>query len=134
MPTKYRDEINADHGGRMTLTVDHEEQCLVLYSMTMWEKTVDKIMSLPNLSTAVRGIKRLVLGHANEVEMDGQGRIMLAAPLREYSGMEKRIALIGQVDKFELWDADVWDVSRESLREAAPINIKNDDSLKGFSI
>jgi len=86
------------------------------------------------LSGAVRDMKRLILGHASDVEMDGQGRLMLAAPLREYSRMEKKIVLVGQGDKFELWDEEAWNSGRESMREAAPINIQNEESLKGLSI
>lgn len=134
VPTKYRDEINSDHQGEMMLTVDHIERCLVLYSMTKWVDTEHKLMSLPNLSNAVRDMKRLILGHATEVEMDGQGRLMLAGPLREYVRMGKKIVLIGLGDKFELWDEESWNVGRESMREAAPINIQNDESLKGLSI
>ena len=134
IPTKYRDEINSDHSGEMMLTVDHEERCLVLYPMTKWVDTEHKLMSLPNLSSAVRGMKRLILGHASDVEMDGQGRLMLAAPLREYAQMGKKIVLVGQGDKFELWDEEAWNAGREDMREAAPINIQNDESLKGLSI
>ncbi len=134
IPTKYRDEINSNHGGEMMLTVDHEERCLVLYPMTKWVDTEHKIMNLPNLTSAARGIKRLILGHASEVEMDGQGRLMLGAPLREYAQMDKKIVLVGQGDKFELWDEESWNVGREGMREAAPINIQNDESLKGLSI
>lgn len=134
IPTKYRDEINSDHNGEMMLTVDHEKRCLVLYPISKWEKTEQKLMSLPNLSNAVRGMKRLIIGHASEVEMDGQGRLMLAAPLRDYALMEKKIILLGQGDKFELWDEDSWNSGRETMREEAPINIQNDESLKGLSI
>jgi len=134
IPTKYRDEINSDHNGQMMLTVDHADRCLVLYPMTKWVDTEHNLMSLPNLSGAVRDMKRLILGHASEVEMDGQGRLMLAAPLREYSQMEKKIVLIGQGDKFELWDEETWSAGRESMREAAPVNIQNEESLKGLSI
>ena len=134
IPTKHRDEINSDHGGAMILTVDHGERCLVLYPMTKWVDTEHKLMSLPNLSSAVRGMRRLILGHASDVEMDGQGRLMLAGPLREYAQMGKKIALVGQGDKFELWDEESWNAGLEEMREAAPINIQNDESLKGLSI
>lgn len=134
IPTKYRDEITDDFKGQMVLTVDHAERCLVLYPMSKWAETEQNLMGLPNLSEAVRDMKRLILGHASDVEMDGQGRIMLASPLREYAQMSKKAVMIGQGDKFELWDEDAWNSGRDKMREAAPINIKNDESLKGLSI
>lgn len=134
IPTKYREEINSDFSGRMMLTVDYGVRCLVLYPMSKWVETEQNILSLPNLSEAAREIKRLVIGHASDVEMDSQGRIMVQAPLRDYAGMDKKIVMIGQGDKFELWDEDSWNIGRDSMRESAPINIQNDESLKGLSI
>ncbi len=134
IPTKYRDEITDDFKGQMVLTVDHGERCLVLYPMSKWVDTEQNLMGLPNLSDAVRDMKRLILGHAEDVKMDAQGRIMIAAPLRDYAQMEKKIVMIGQGDKFELWDEQAWKSGRDEMREAAPINIQNDESLKGLSI
>jgi len=59
-------------------------------------------------------MRRLILGHASDVEMDGQGRLMLAGPLREYAQMGKKIALVGQGDKFELWDEESWNAGLEN--------------------
>ncbi|PID33662.1 MAG: cell division/cell wall cluster transcriptional repressor MraZ [Thiotrichales bacterium] len=134
IPTKYRDEIASDFNGQMILTVDYGVQCLVMYPMSKWVETEQNILSLPNLSDAVREIKRLVIGHASDVEMDGQGRIMVPPPLREYAGMEKKLVMIGLGDRFELWDESIWKVSRDNMRESVPINIQSDDSLKGLSI
>ena len=118
----------------MILTVDYGVRCLVLYPMSKWVETEQNILSLPNLSEAAREIKRLVIGHASDVEMDGQGRIMLASPLRDYAGMEKKLIMIGQGDKFELWDENAWNVGCDNMRESVPVNIQNDESLKGLSI
>ncbi len=134
IPTKYRDEIKSDFNGQMILTVDYGVRCLVLYPMSKWVETEQNILGLPNLSEAAREIKRLVIGYASDVEMDGQGRMMLSAPLREYAGMEKKLILIGQGDKFELWDEDSWKSSCDNMRETVPVNIQNDESLKGLSI
>ncbi len=134
IPTKYRDEIMSEYEGQMIVTVDHGERCLVLYPMAKWLDTEQALMGLPNLSDAVRDMKRLILGHASEVEMDGQGRVMLGAPLRDYAELGKKLVMIGQGDKFELWDEDAWNDGRESMRKAAPVNIQNDESLKGLSI
>jgi MraZ protein len=134
MPTKYRDEIKSDYDGEMILTVDHAVRCLVLYPMAKWVDTEQNLMGLPNLSEAVRDMKRLILGHASDVGMDSQGRIMLASPLRDYAQLDKKVVMIGQGDKFELWDEESWNLGRDSMREAAPINIQNDESLKGLSI
>lgn len=134
IPTKYRDEVKVGHDSKMVLSVDHGEKCLTLYPMEKWLDTEQKLMALPNLSDAVREMKRLIIGHATDVDMDGQGRIMLVAPLRDYVGMDKKLVMIGQGDKFELWNEETWNIERENMRKAAPTNIKNDVSLQGLSI
>jgi MraZ protein len=134
IPTKYRDEIKSDHAGEMMLTVDHADRCLVLYPMTKWLDTEKSILELPNLSQTVRKMKRLILGHASEVSMDGQGRIMISGPLREYAEMDKKLVLIGQGDKFELWREESWSAGRDVWVKETPDNIQNDEDLKHFSI
>ena len=134
IPTKYREEIKSDHAGEMVLTVDHADRCLVLYPMTKWLDTEKSLLALPNLKSTVREMKRLILGHASEVSMDGQGRIMIPGPLRNYADMDKKLALVGQGDKFELWNEESWSAGRDEWVRDAPVNIQNDDDLKHFSI
>jgi len=118
----------------MILTVDHGVRCLVLYPMAKWLDTEQALMGLPNLSETVREMKRLILGHATDVEMDGQGRIMVPAPLREYAEIDKKVSMIGQGDKFEIWSDSAWSNGRDEWVKAAPVNIQNDPDLKNFSI
>ncbi len=134
IPTKYRDKIKGDHGGEMVVTLDHMDRCLLLYPMTRWVETEEKLLSLPNLRKSVRQMKRLILGHASEVSLDGQGRIMVSGPLREYAGLDKKVVLVGQGDKFELWNEDVWNSDREVWLDEAPDLMENDEDLKHFSI
>ena len=55
-----------------------------------------------------RRIQRLLIGHATEVEVDTNGRMLLSNPLREYAKLGKKVVLIGQGKKFELWDELLW--------------------------
>ena len=50
----------------------------------------------------------MLIGHATDVELDSQGRILLPSQLRQYAGVDKKITLIGQGNKFEIWSSDVW--------------------------
>lgn len=123
MPAKYRDAIAENTDGQIVITVDHMDKCLLVYPMDQWVKVERTLMDLPNMNRRVRNMQRLILGHAAELELDGQGRILLPAPLREYAGLGKKAVLVGQATKFELWDADVWTAARDSWLEEA----QNDD-------
>lgn len=51
-----------------------------------------------------RRVQRLLLGHASECQMDNAGRLLIAPILRQHAGLTKEVMLVGQFNKFELWD------------------------------
>ena len=51
-----------------------------------------------------RRVQRLLLGHASECQMDNAGRLLLANTLRQHASLTKEVMLVGQFNKFELWD------------------------------
>src|SRR5688572_30585726 len=105
---RYREMILNDADNQLVLTIDTEVRCLLLYPMPEWEMIEKKIESLPSFNAAARRIQRLLIGHATEVEIDKQGRILLPAELREYAALQKNIMLVGQGKKFEIWDEAYW--------------------------
>jgi len=58
-------------------------------------------------------LQRLMVGHATEVEIDGHGRILLSRELREFAELGRQAVLIGQGNKFELWDEERWSAKRD---------------------
>ena len=124
MPTKYRERIVADQDGEMVLTADHGGQCLTLYPMSSWEVMQKSIASMNPLKKGTMNLMRTVFGYATEVKMDGQGRILVAEPLRDFANLDKKLMLIGQMDKFELWSEDVWNSSAEDRVSFAEKGIK----------
>lgn len=112
MPTRYRERLQLDSQSSVVLTIDTEERCLLMYPLPEWEEIERKLAALPSFNPAARRIQRLLIGHATDVEMDGQGRILLPTLLREYAGLKKEMVLVGQGKKFELWDEAHWEKSR----------------------
>lgn len=112
MPTRYRERLQLDSNSNVVLTIDTEERCLLLYPRQEWEQIEQKLAALPSLNPAARRIQRLLIGHATDIEMDVQGRILLPTLLREYAGINKRAVLVGQGKKFELWDEAHWESRR----------------------
>lgn len=136
MPTRYRDRLQLDSHSSVILTIDTEERCLLLYPVPEWEEIERKLAGLPSFNPAARRIQRLLIGHATDVEMDGQGRILLPPLLREYAGLTKRAVLVGQGRKFELWDETHWDQSRERwLQEESDLSESElPDEVKSISL
>jgi MraZ protein len=112
MPMKYRVRLQELCEGQLVLTVDRE-RCLLVYPLPEWEEIERKLVKLPTLNPQVRRLQRLLIGHATEVELDGAGRILLPPPLREFASLDKRVTLVGQGNKFELWNEGLWQERRE---------------------
>lgn len=117
MPSRYRDRLLEGCGGRLVVTVDRDH-CLLVYPLPEWEVIESKLVELPSLNKQARLLQRLLIGHATECEMDGQGRILLPTMLREFGGLTKKIVLIGQGKKFEIWDEETWNESQEAWIES----------------
>ncbi len=123
MPARYRERLLESCGGRLVVTVD-QDHCLLVYPLPEWEIIEEKLNNLPSLNKQSRLLQRLLIGHATDLEMDGQGRILLPAMLRDYAGLTKKAVLIGQGKKLEIWDEDTWVQSQEEWVAA----VKADDS------
>ncbi|MDG2106884.1 MAG: division/cell wall cluster transcriptional repressor MraZ [Gammaproteobacteria bacterium] len=108
IPTKYRNTISDQSNGNMVVTIDSEEKCLLLYPATIFSNIESKINDLPSFTKNTRRIQRLLIGHAEDLELDSNGRILLPKPLRLVAEMSKKVTLIGQGQKFEIWSDDIW--------------------------
>jgi MraZ protein len=108
IPAKFRRHLDVCCEGRLMVTVDHSDHCLQLYPLPEWEAVEQKLADLPSLNPQVRRLKRMLLGYATECEMDANGRILLPAKLREFADITKSTVMIGQGNKFELWDEATW--------------------------
>lgn len=112
MPVRYREELTQEARGTIVLTIDTEEKCLLLYPLPAWEEIESKLAILPSFNPAARRIQRLLIGHATDVELDGQGRVLVPPMLRDYAGLSRQAVLVGQGNKFELWDEKHWSARR----------------------
>lgn len=131
MPAKFRDRLQDQCDGKLVITVDRDG-CLLVYPLPEWEEIERKLVKLPTLNKQARRLQRLLIGHATECELDGSGRILIPPPLREFASLDKHTVLIGQGNKFELWDAQIWNERRavwlsedEDDEEGLPIEFQS---------
>ncbi len=116
MPTRYRERVRAMCDGHLVITVDRD-RCLLLYPLPEWDEIEKRLTNLPSTDKHARRLKRLLMGHATDLEMDGQGRILIPPALREFAGLKKQVVLVGQGNKFELWDEETWNTKRSQWLE-----------------
>ncbi|WP_075182237.1 division/cell wall cluster transcriptional repressor MraZ [Pantoea sp. 1.19] len=108
VPTRYRDMLIESSLGQMVCTIDLHQPCLLLYTLPEWEVIEKKLARLSSMNPSERRVQRLLLGHASECQMDSAGRLLLASTLRQHASLTKHVMLVGQFNKFELWDEQTW--------------------------
>ena len=113
IPTRYRERLSARCGGEIVVTVD-KDHCLLIYPLPDWEELERKLVRLPSMNKVARRTVRIMVGYATDVDMDGSGRILVSRELRDFAGLEKNAILIGQGNKFELWDEATWNDKRDA--------------------
>ena len=96
IPTKLRANLIRLSEGQMVVTISPNDRCLLLYTLTAWEAVERKLVSLPTLNVQTRKLKRMLIGNADDCEMDGSGRILLSQALRDYALIKKKAVLVGQ--------------------------------------
>ena len=117
IPTKYRERLLSQCDGQLVVTLDVRDPCLLLYPLPDWEVLERELNKLGNLKSEARRLQRILIGHATDVEMDGNGRILLPPPLRKKVNLDKQIALSGQGKKFEIWDEETWNTQCDAWLE-----------------
>lgn len=115
VPTRFRDVIKAS--GHESLMISRMDGCLYAYTIDEWKKVENKILQLPQKSEAMRRFVRLFIGSAHEARCDGQGRILITPPLKQYAGLDKDIVLVGVLDHFEIWSKENYDSQDEKNAE-----------------
>ncbi|MBA1276944.1 MULTISPECIES: division/cell wall cluster transcriptional repressor MraZ [Pseudomonadaceae] len=114
MPSRYRDELVSRCEGQLIITIDAVDRCLCIYPLPEWEQIEAKLRELPSLNEESRRLQRLLIGNAVDLEMDGSGRVLVPPRLREYAGLDKRAMLVGQLNKFSLWNEDDWNAQADA--------------------
>jgi|TARA_R110000782_G_scaffold121485_1_gene212546 MraZ protein len=114
MPARYRASLEASCGGCLIATIDIQDKCLLIYPLQEWEKIEEEIAELPSFNPLTRKLQRILIGHARELELDSNGRVLIPPELRQYAQLDKKVVLVGQRHRFELWSEENWNSGRES--------------------
>lgn len=120
IPSRYRERLVEDCGGKLVVTISLLERCLVVYPYPRWQRIENELKDLPALDSQAQAINHLLIGHAVDCDMDSNGRVLLSQALRNFAGLDKRVMMVGQVDKFEFWDDAGWIRRRDELLENVP--------------
>ncbi len=135
LPTKSREALALAGDGRVVATIDMRETCLLLYPLPEWEVVQSKLEGLSNINPQARLLQRLLIGHATDLELDANGRILLPGMLRDYAQLAKKLVLVGQGNKIEIWSDDHWRERMQTwLQDGDADLISDGDAFTGLSV
>jgi MraZ protein len=129
VPTRYREGL-AEGEGLIVLTA-HPDGCVLLYTAGAWEPVRAKVEAFPSFHPQASWWKRLLLGFEERISLDGSGRMLLSAALRDHARLEREAMLVGQGHYFELWDSGVW---KAKLAQALSGGGALPPGVEGFSL
>lgn len=124
VPARHRESLQVQCEGRLTLT-KHPHGCLVMFPRPIWEAYRETIAGWPMQALAW---KRIFMGSAMDVEIDGAGRLLVPPELRTAAQLDKDITLMGMGSHLEIWDAAI-----QARKEAEAIAAGMPDSIAGMS-
>ena len=116
-PKKFREVL----GDQLIVTLGYENS-LIVVSEENWKALLEGTEGRPFIESETRETQRFLLGGASGVELDGKGRFVLPAYLREFAGIEDDVVFIGLSRYVEIWDKQKWLIYRKGLE-------KNIDSI-----
>jgi len=91
--------------------------------------------ALSNMNREARTLQRLLIGHATDLEIDGSGRVLLPPMLREFANLSKKLVLLGQGNKIEIWSDELWQSRLEEwLTERSGDVVDDGDAFTGLSV
>ena len=104
MPSKFREDLAPG-----CVITKGQEHCLYVFPLSAWAEEMERVRRLPRTDRRARNFARAFFAAASDQELDGQGRIVVPGPLREYAGLEKDATVVGVAERIEVWSTDRWE-------------------------
>lgn len=111
IPPRYRTSF--EHAA---VLVPGTESCIEVYTSDAWEEQAAILRRAPMGSEEARQAQRAFFANSYDSQVDGQGRIVLPASLREYAGLKRDVVVIGSDNRLEIWDRDAWELLQPGLQ------------------
>ena len=115
LPPKFRRQMREG----VILAKGMGEKCIAVYPVAEWKRLSDSLAAKTVTPANLRKLNRAIFGSAFSTSFDGQGRITLPFPLREYAGIGDTAIVVGANNCVELWCEGEWQAAKTSAEEQA---------------
>ena len=114
IPAAYREALS----GGFTIGLNNQFAAIALYPKAKWEEKCEQLSRIPESDIKGTRYVRLITGNSfSDCELDGQGRVLLPATLRQKAGLDKAIRFVGMGQYLEIWDESRYVAENESDEE-----------------
>jgi len=135
IPSRYRALVLDQALNNLVITLNPLDRSLWLYPLPEWELIEDKLTTLSDFDKQSRRTKQMMRGYANDCQLDSQGRILIPKELRGYAELSRQVVILGQGNKFEIWDEKSWEKQRDDwLESISNESTSSSDSLRSLSL
>lgn len=110
IPSKFRDVLVGKGDERIVITnfvIDHQ-RCLDVYPIDAWLHFEEEVKKKPKFDSRMVQFQNYYLGSACECSLDNHGRILIPPVLRKYADLKRDVILVSALEKFRVWDREVW--------------------------
>ena len=114
IPAKFR---NAFANG-LVVTRNPADSCLLVFPRGEWDKLAEKVSALPLTDPSSAAFRRAVFSAAEDLEPDGQGRVLLSQRLRDYAIIDGDVVVAGMNKFIELWNPSAWEENLQKVNSA----------------
>jgi len=114
IPAKFRDAFQEG-----LVLARGFDTCILVYPVAEWQRMSDKLAALPMTRSNSRRINRATFSNAFDSELDRQGRVLLPAPLREYSQIKDAVVIVGVYNYVEIWSKELWATEKALMEQQA---------------
>ena len=136
VPSRYRALILEQAQNNLVITLNPLDRSLYLYPLPEWEIIEDKLAALSDFDKQSRRTKQMKRGYANDCQLDSQGRILIPKELRGHAELSRHAIILGQGNKFEIWNEKTWEKQRDDWLESVgdESTSSSSDSLRSLSL
>ncbi len=135
VPSRYRELIAVQAENSLVITLNPLDRSLWLYPLPEWDVIEDKLASLSDFDKQSRRTKQMMRGYATDCQLDSQGRILIPKELRSYADLTKQAVILGQGNKFEIWNEKAWEAQRDEwLETVGDDSLSTPESLQSLSL
>ena len=113
IPSRFRERLMEIAGGCLVQTLNPLDRSLWLYPFPNGDLIEEKLAELSDFDRQSRRAKQMMRGYASDCQLDSHGRILVPAELRDYAQLDKQVIILGQGNKFEIWNRGNWEEQRD---------------------